>query len=442
MGSPPRRGNQADLPATMCPLPWINLSLDVDGSSRPCCKFAHLDEGSSYQLANLRDADLPAVWNSDAMQRLRRDFRAGQRPEECATCWDEEAAGVPSWRQTFVADRNLVVDVDYDDAAPDQPVALDLKLSNTCNLRCRICGPVASSSWLAEEVAARGEDVAPHLVENRAYFKAPKLVDRVTDLGELGRWADGLQHIEMTGGEPMLSLENRRLVEVIAEQGEPRDVTLLITTNATVIDEAMVRWFPQFRQVEVVLSIDDIGARLTYQRAPADWGTVRDTLDRWTHMPGVGGLGVNCSVSVFNVWDLAEVLDWFSDHHPTLGVHLNLVHNPSHLSVRALPPPLRRSVASRLRRYSDDATRPADLRRQVDDLVAFIERGDGDEHSWRETLHEIHDRDAVRNERFADVYRDFWAEIERLDLASIGEDRRPREVLVGIVRGVARRLSP
>src|SRR5687767_6689333 len=45
-------------PPTICALPWQNLSLDVDGSSRPCCKFAHHDDASPYQMANLKDAPL------------------------------------------------------------------------------------------------------------------------------------------------------------------------------------------------------------------------------------------------------------------------------------------------------------------------------------------------------------------------------------------------
>ncbi len=402
------------LPATICALPWVNLSLDVDGSSRPCCKFAHLDADSPYQMANLRDEGLPGVWNSDAMQRLRRDFRSGVAPAECRTCWDEEAAGVASWRQTFLADRNLTVDIDFDDPMPGQPVALDLKLSNTCNLRCRICGPVASSSWLAEELAARGPDADPYLVENRAYFKAAKLVGGSSEPGALERWAPGIQHIEMTGGEPMLSLENRRLVALIVDEGRPEDVTLHVTTNATVIDDDLVARFPRFRHVEVVLSIDDIGERLTYQRAPADWDTVRETITRWAELPGVGGLGVNCSVSIFNVWDLAEVLDWFTEHHPGLEVHLNLVHNPPHLSVRALPAPVVPAVVARLRRYGDDLAKPVDLRLQMAELATFMEQGEGGASLWGDAVAEIRHRDQVRGESFAVVAPSFCAELDRL----------------------------
>ena len=80
-----------------------------------------------------------------------------------------EAAGIPSFRQTYVRDRGIHTTPDYDDVTPDHPVALDLKLTNACNLKCRICGPVASSLWLRGALRG-GEHADPHLVENKDYF--------------------------------------------------------------------------------------------------------------------------------------------------------------------------------------------------------------------------------------------------------------------------------
>ena len=127
------------VPSTICPLPWLNLSLDVDGSSRPCCKFAHQSANSPYQMANLAESSLDEVWDGEGMQQLRADFRAGIQPQQCSSCWDEEAAGIRSFRQTYHDDRGITTRPDYNGVPPTQPVALDLKLSNACNLRCRIC---------------------------------------------------------------------------------------------------------------------------------------------------------------------------------------------------------------------------------------------------------------------------------------------------------------
>src|SRR4051812_2511989 len=164
------------LPASICPVPWINLSLDVDGTSRPCCKFDHASDRSPYQLANLKDGTLQEVWNSEGMVKLRRDFRDGIKPDECATCWREEDAGTKSYRQTFQDGRTAAA-INFDDLTPPAPVTLDVKLTNVCNLKCRICGPVASSLWLKEEIAHPSGEGGFHtyVLENRSYFLSNKI---------------------------------------------------------------------------------------------------------------------------------------------------------------------------------------------------------------------------------------------------------------------------
>lgn len=420
----------ANLPDTICPLPWLNLSLDVDGSSRPCCKFAHADQ-STYQLANLSDARLEDVWNSDAMQRLRSDFRAGERPQECSACWDEEAAGIRSFRQTYLADRGITTQPDYDDPDPPQPAALDLKLSNACNLKCRICGPVASSAWLAEELAHLPEAsaTATFLRANKAYFQANKLTHDDANAATLRSWAPHIDHVEMTGGEPMLSRENREIIDLLVEHGRPERTTLLITTNATIVDERILAQIPKFGSVTLTLSIDDIGERLTYERSPAVWPDVAANIARYAAMSSPRcEVFTNCSVSTLNVWYLPEFLDWLVGTYPNGEIlsHFNLVHNPRHACIQVLPEPLKDAVAGRLidaadsdrwpervvRPWNPSAMRPAE---QVREVVAFMTSGDEpSDDAWRTGRAAVHQRDEIRGERFADSFPEYAAAIAQL----------------------------
>jgi len=430
-----------DVPASICPLPWVNLSTDVDGSTRPCCKFAHLDEHSPYQLANLRDGGLDAVWNSDAMRRLRRDFRSGERPAECATCWNEEAAGIPSFRQTFLTDRGIDVRPDYDDEAPDQPVSLDLKLSNACNLRCRICGPVASSLWLREELALAGDRADPFLLENKDYFRANKVTRDDASRSVLRSWLPELQHLEMTGGEPMLSKENREILELLVTEGRPERVSLLLTTNATVVDERVLDVLPRFRDVVLTCSIDDVGERFSYERSPAVWAEAEAILARYAAMATDRlHVSINCSISTFNVWYLPEIVDWWASD-PALApvwLHLNLVHNPAHYCVSNLPEPLRTTVC---RRLEDAVARAGDawpdhVVEQVHGVVEFVGSGTGDRDAWNRFVELTRHRDEVRGERFEAVFPEWHAAAEAAGLWSSGDGTRGR-----LRRGV-RLLAP
>lgn len=408
------------VPESICPLPWLNLSTDVNGSTRPCCKFAQPSPDSAYPLANLRDGDLDEVWNGAAMQQLRRDFRAGVRPAECSSCWNEEAAGIPSFRQTYVRDRGIHAAPDYDDLTPDHPVALDLKLTNACNLKCRICGPVASSLWLREELSVAGEHADPYLVENKDYFRANKITGDPTNLAVFRRWLPHLDHLELTGGEPMLSKENRQLLELVVAEGRPERLTLLLTTNATVVDERILALLPAFGAVAVTLSIDDVGPRFEYERAPGRWADTEPIVRRYAAMTTDRlHVGINCSVSPFNVWYLPEIVGWLTGDPSLAPVHLNLnlVHYPRHYCIQVLPDALKEAVEDRLRTELLDrpGACPPPVAAQVAEVVEFL-RGarPGDDEEWRRGAEITRHRDEVRGERFADAFPAWAATIDRL----------------------------
>lgn len=423
----------SELPRTVCALPWVNLSLDVDGTSRPCCKFSHLEPESPYQLATLRDHTLDEVWNSEPMQRLRADFRSGVKPAECSSCWDEEAVGIRSFRETYLADRSIHALPDYDDLTPPQPAALDLKLSNACNLKCRICGPVASSSWLSEEVACLPPEsvTSTYLRANRSYFQSNKLTADSTNAETLRRWAPNIDHIEMTGGEPMMSRENRDVIELIVEHGRPEQTMLLLTTNATIIDERVLRMIPAFGSATITLSIDDLGRRLEYERAPSNAADVMENIRRYAALSSdTCKVLINCSVSTLNVWYLAEFLDWVVASYPDGSVlaYFNMVHQPRHSCVQVMPATLKLAVSERLVAAAATASWPDEIlhrptggvmrpEAQLLEVVSFMNGAEEpNDDQWSAGLRSIAYRDAVRDESFADTFPDFAEEIRRLGL--------------------------
>lgn len=430
------------VPDTICPLPWLNLSMDVNGSSRPCCKFAQPSPDSAYQLTNLADGGLDEVWNGEAMQRLRRDFRAGEQPSECSSCWNEEAAGIPSFRQTYLGHRGISTTPAYDDLTPDHPAALDLKLTNACNLKCRICGPVASSLWLREELKVGGDHPDPYLVENKDYFRSNKITHDDANLATFRRWLPHLDHVELTGGEPMLSKENREILELIVAEGRPERMTLLLTTNATVVDERMLDLLPSFGSVVLTLSIDDIGERFEYERSPGRWADTEAVIDRYaTMISRQVQVSINCSVSPFNVWYLPELIAWKTGRKSLDKIHLNLnlVHYPRYYCLQVLPRPLKDAVATRLRSQLLErrGSCPRSVVTQVQELIEFMGGGGDDEaEEWREARRVTRERDEIRGEQFAEVFPEFAAEIDRVG----GGIAAAPEVGVGRGRAPAVRL--
>ena len=131
------------LPDTICSAPFFKLELDNAFRFRPCCKFEgeyKTDKKFSFEEA----------WNSEGRKKLIKDFLDGKKPTQCRECWVEEELNVGSYRNSM---REWIPDSEiekYLNKEEFYPKILDIKISNLCNMRCRICGPGASSQIAKE----------------------------------------------------------------------------------------------------------------------------------------------------------------------------------------------------------------------------------------------------------------------------------------------------
>ncbi len=405
------------MPDTICLLPWLNLSIDVDGSSRPCCKFDHTTEVDGQPLLNLQDASLREVWDSPGLVELRRAFRRGAQPAACASCWAEEAAGVPSFRQTYLRDRAITAAADIDDPHPLQPAGLDLKLSNTCNLACRMCGPMASSRWLTEELAATEEPstgtFVAFLSEKRRYLADQKILGDPDGRAQLEAWAPQIEHLELTGGEPMLSKESAEVLELLVVHGNPSRATLQITTNATVINDRILKHLAHFSYTGISLSVDDTGPRLEYQRDPAVWTEVEQNIATYAAIasPSIE-LYLNATVSMLNVWDLPDYVAWWDQTYPAgdLQFALNFVHHPEELCIQQIPEAVKAGLIDHWDRHpARHAPRVGPL---LDQAMAFAQARPAEPSHWVAFLEHTTALDERRGQSFAEVYPQFTAALE------------------------------
>ena len=184
-----------------CPAPWINISTDVNGSIRPCCRYEQPGGQSKYKMPWMKNGKLDEIYNGPEMQALRDAFKNGIEPNECSWCWKEEAVGIKSFREKYL-ERNYLYS--EDDLIPQ---IYDLKLSNVCNLKCRMCGPQASSSIAKEENISN------------EYWLENKIIGTENENVFFNDWLPAMQELELTGGEPFFSPENKQLIERIVDSG-------------------------------------------------------------------------------------------------------------------------------------------------------------------------------------------------------------------------------
>ena len=186
----------APVSPTFCVLPWMHVFADEQGAMYPCCRSVGeappnaTPAGDVYRVHE--DGGLEAAWNSAYMRGVRADMLAGRRPQPCARCYMYEDLGMHSHRQDQndrYADRlvSLAGATAADGSAPLTLTSLDLRLGNTCNLRCRMCSPQSSKALVGEFAAAYGTTPAHPAFARFArvdWFEDPGVWDLIARHGE------------------------------------------------------------------------------------------------------------------------------------------------------------------------------------------------------------------------------------------------------------------
>jgi len=324
--------------SNMCVLPWTSLEVDTNGSASPCCLYK--GEIDSYKVYN---TDLKTIQNSEYMERLRQQFRNGEKPAGCTMCWQEEEAGKVSKRMnSYYKMKNSLQDW-TPDTAPSLKF-IDFKLGNICNLKCRICGSYSSSKWAQEELDYGNNPVARQNLKDGGWPKRnPQFFDDIKDV------LQDVEYFEFTGGEPMMIENHFKILEHCVEQGYAPRQYIHYNTNGTQLPEERIFWmWSQFKNVEIAFSIDDVGTKFEYQRYGAKWDEVEHNLKQYKSYVGTNNTDFQiCStINIFNILSLDKLFDWVKEFKPKY-FHVNTLFAPDCFNIQTLPQELKKIVTDK-----------------------------------------------------------------------------------------------
>ena len=377
-----------------CVLPWVSLEASPIGTVRPCCLADDEivdNDGNKFELAT---ADFSAIQNSNHMQSLRTEFLAGQRPETCRKCWNEEDAGRTSKRMhTLDRLKHSLRDLDWTkDAKP--LMFLDLKLGNICNLKCRICGSWSSSQFAGEEISftPREEQKSSHAYKMLRAGAWPKENHHFWQ--QIDNVLTDIRYIEFTGGEPFMIDQHFDMLQGVVDRGIAGQVEIHYNTNGTLFPDRGPEIWKHFKTVEIAFSVDDIGPRFEYQRSNASWGTVKENINRFRIMrDSMPNLQLQCctTVNVFNVRYLDEVALWISLQDFDF-VYWNMMHDAWYFSISRLPAAAKQQIADHLA----TCEAPEQYRSEIVRIIDFMIRGESSD--GEETRQQIRQLDQRRQQ--------------------------------------------
>lgn len=382
-----------------CVLPWVSLEASPIGTVRPCCLADDElvdDAGEKFSLltANFKD-----IQNSASMRKLREQFLAGERPQTCRKCWNEERAGRTSKRMhTINRLKHTITHTDWTrDAKP--LMFLDLKLGNICNLKCRICGSWSSSQFAAEEIAQLPRD------EQKTSFPYQMLragawpKENQSFWQEIDNHLSDIRYIEFTGGEPFMIEQHFDMLQGMIDRGIAHQVEIHYNTNGTQWPACGPEIWRHFRTVEIALSIDDLGERFEYQRSNAVWSEVEQNLNRFRQLrTECSNIQLQCcsTVNIFNVLYIDQLAQWIVQQEFDF-VYWNIMHDAWYFSIATLPDTAKTAVTEHL----CSATVPPQCREEFDRITDFMNSGASTDGFM--TRMKIADLDRKRNQDFAVV---------------------------------------
>ena len=413
---------------TFCMHPFTGLATREDGAIQVCCR--------SYPIGFIQKNTLEEIWNNDNMQRIRTQVLNDERPPECAPCFSLEDQGVESLRQRHIAGvipearinlyPRAMDSLREDMTMPFEIPTMEIKLNNLCNLKCRMCHPMDSTSWndwdQVEEFYVKENNFMVQAINDLNLKNKPYL----GEFDDNPNWWDSFEKIipyfrraEFAGGEPLMDPQHYRILDMLAPYGN--QIEIKYATNLTTLGKSnrtIWEYWPKFKSVAVNVSIDGIGDSYEYIRGNASWTELINNIRQIQTMPNISRIVGAVAVQVSNVMVLDKMIEYFLDD---LGIvfYTNMVKYPNVLSIQTLPVELKElakqrltTVKARVAEFKHVKENPILLgitEKQIEGIINFLDAKD-ESHQWADTIEFNRRLDASRDSRkFIEVTPEFAA---------------------------------
>lgn len=310
---------------TFCIYPWIHLHAYPTGEAFPCC---HAE--MKYPVGNCKTNTLEEIWQDRPMQALRQDMLNDRPNPTCNRCYEQEAAGFFSGRRS--ANKHHGHHINKIATNPFEMTYWDIRFSNLCNLSCRSCGHIFSSSWYQDQARLAG---TRWRINNQPLNFAGRTE---TDIWEqLLPHFDYVEQIYFAGGEPLMMEEHYRILDELERRGR-FDVRLIYNTNFTqtrLKNRSVFDYWRRFKHVAVGASLDAMGERAEYIRHGTRWDqVVENRKAMMATCPNVD-FYISPTLSIMNAWHLPDFhRDWVNQGLlRAQDLNVNILQDPAYYRI-------------------------------------------------------------------------------------------------------------
>jgi MoaA/NifB/PqqE/SkfB family radical SAM enzyme len=346
--------------------------------TKPCCDFTE-----SSTLTPLQ------YWNSKELATVRTELENGMWPKGCSSCKYQEKNNQISLRQRSLNEYSI----------PDTPNVeyVDLRLSNKCNFACRSCEPIFSSRISKESNAHNLKDYYGYSLDKNYVEHTEQISNDIKEM------IPKIKKLMFTGGEPTYIKQFYDILDTC-----DTNINLLITTNASMIDDKFLEYAKRFHNLHITLSIDAVGKSAEYIRYGSIWKTIDQNIQKI--------LSLKCSVmyntvlSAYSVPYVESLVDYIiKNEQDAYGADMYICNYPQHLNPCVLPKEFRNYLTEQLNRSIvklSNSKRAEDYYNAIQVLKSLIVQLDTDYRDNTKFKTFTDKLDTIRNQKYD--YRDMW----------------------------------
>jgi hypothetical protein len=322
--------------STFCMSPWIHFHAYPTGSAYPCCTA-----DMEFPIGDMRKNTIQEIWNQEPMKQIRRQMLNERSVSACNRCYEQESIGVVSGRLSANKHHGHLINRIHEtkeDGTLDrfELTYWDLRFSNLCNLSCRSCGHIFSSSWYQDQAKIAGPEwKKTHKVLNYAGRFETDAWDQMVD------HIEHVEQIYFAGGEPLLMEEHYKILDELVRR-KKFDVRLIYNTNFThtnLKDKSVFEYWKLFDSVSVGASLDGSGKYGEYIRKGTDWKQVEQNRIEMLQVCPQVDFYISPTLSIMNAWHLPDFhRDWVDRGFiKPQDLNVNILQDPEHYRIDIAP---------------------------------------------------------------------------------------------------------
>lgn len=380
-----------------CPCPWETMYYHIDQPS-PCHLIRH---GLNFTPKEYLESD----W----LKEIKTQFVNGEVPSFCQTgCKSREDLGLKSTRGAAWGFFNVgdYPEIDISSYTVDRPTVvrrLELRSTNLCNYKCRMCNE-DSSSEIAKEKKQKLIPLKFSFTSDTETTIHKTKESSIVELKELA--VESLNRVCFTGGEPLLIKQYYDYMDFLVENDLNNKIKLEIYTNCSVYNPAFVDRMLKFSRVDFIMSIDAVGKTAEYQRSGTKWNIQSENFKMYAAMPK--SIYITTAISAYVVLDasaLAKFLMELYNINSNIGSKCYTVNTPTALNFENLDGELREKAISELT-LAAEILKPASgydiLRTEFLNIKSKLESNEPK--NMQEFVEYTKDLDLLRGESFEQVF--------------------------------------